>query len=84
MQPLISDGSIVLIDTAQREPKRLVNKIVAARDGEGITIKHLRQDGDTYMLVAFNQQSSFPATVFDEEHGYAIVGVVLNSIAFHH
>lgn len=72
----------MVIDTAQREPKRLVDKIVAARDGDGVTIKHLRRTGETFVLSAYNQQSSFPVTIFDEASGYSIVGVVTNWISF--
>ena len=81
MSPLIGDGSIVIIDTTKHDPKRLADRIVAARDGDGLTIKQLRRDGEVYMLVPHNT-SRFPVTVLRPHDGWSIVGVVVNWIGF--
>ena len=36
MAPIVNDGYIVIINTAVRDPKRLVEKMVAAREGRGL------------------------------------------------
>ncbi len=43
MSPVIEPGSLVCIDSYQRDPKLLNNKIVAIRDEDGgCTIRYLR------------------------------------------
>jgi hypothetical protein len=52
----------VLIDLTQKDPKRLVNDMVAARDAEGgVTIKWLRKIGNYYMLVPQHTSAAPPA-----------------------
>jgi len=51
MDPIIQHGHIVLVDTTMRDATKLVEKMVAAREGDGVTIKWLRKDGPHYMLV---------------------------------
>jgi SOS-response transcriptional repressor LexA len=51
MAPILDEGYIVLVDTSDRDPKKLVNQMVAARDDEGVTIKWLRKQKDLFLLV---------------------------------
>ena len=51
MAPIIDDGAIVLADVAQRDPHKVVGRMVAAREGNGVTIKWLRKDQDVHLLV---------------------------------
>jgi SOS-response transcriptional repressor LexA len=82
MSPLLCDGYIVIIDTAQRDPKKLVGKMVAARDASGVTIKWLRKDNDLYMLVPQHTSPRFPITVLREGDGWGIVGAVVQWLGF--
>jgi len=81
MTPILDDGYIVLIDTAQRDPKRAVERMVAARDGDGITIKWLRQDGDIYMLVPNHTTPRHAVRIMRAEGNASICGVVVKIIA---
>lgn len=82
MAPLIRDGYIVVIDTSQRDPKKLVGKMVAARDRDGMTLKWLRKDRDSYILVPEHTSQRFPVSILREEDGWEIVGAVIHWIGF--
>jgi len=77
MAPIIEEGYTVFVDTAKRDPKKLVNKMVAARDGEGVTIKWLRRDVGLYLLVPHNVTPRHPVRVLNSEPGWGIVGEVV-------
>jgi len=55
MERLLPDKSIVGLDLAQRDPRLLDNRIVAARVGDGVTIKWLRVHDDMLCLQPENQ-----------------------------
>ena len=82
MTPLLQDGYVVVLDTAQRDAKKLVGKMVAARDSNGVTIKWLRRDNDLYMLVPQHTSPRFPISVLREEEGWGIVGAVVQWLGF--
>jgi SOS-response transcriptional repressor LexA len=42
MEPTLADGDIVAVNHAVRDPKKLLGKVVALRDGGGATVKRLR------------------------------------------
>jgi transcriptional regulator with XRE-family HTH domain len=80
MAPIINDGYIVVLDIAQRDPRRLAGQMVAAREGDDVTIKWLRKDKETYLLVPQHVSPRIPVRVMRTEDDWAIVGVVLKWI----
>lgn len=80
MAPIINNGYTVFIDTSRRDPKKLIEKMVAAREGDGVTIKWLRKDGDVYMLVPQHVSPRYPVRVMRPEGDFSIVGEVLKWI----
>jgi len=80
MAPIINDGYIVIINTSQRDPKRLIERMVAAREGDGVTIKWLRKDGDIYMLVPQHVSPRYQVRVMRPEGDFSIVGAVVRWI----
>ncbi len=77
MEPLIQDNYIVIVDTAQRDIKKLTGRMVLAQDGSGATIKWLRQSEDIYMLVAQNTSPRFPITILKPEGEWSILGAII-------
>jgi SOS-response transcriptional repressor LexA len=78
MSPILEDGYVVAIDTADRDPKKLLNAMVAARDPEGgVTIKWLRKVGDDVMLIAQHTSPRYNPIFLNREPGWAIIGKVL-------
>lgn len=77
MAPLVNDGYTVLIDLSDRDPKHLVNKMVVAHNGEGVTVKFLRQDKKDYLLVPYNVSPRHDVMVFRPKEGWSIVGAVI-------
>ena len=51
MSPILESGYIAIIDVSQRDPQLLERHMVLARVGDGVTVKWLRKNGDTYLLV---------------------------------
>jgi SOS-response transcriptional repressor LexA len=77
MEPLILSGAVVFIDVSQRDPKKLVNSLVAARVDGGITIKFLRRTKSMYILVAYHVSPRYDVMPLSELDGDGIVGRVL-------
>jgi transcriptional regulator with XRE-family HTH domain len=77
MTPLILPGSIVFIDVSQRDPKQLVNAMVAARIEDGVTIKFLRKHKKMFLLVAYHVNPLYDVMPLSETDGDAIVGRVV-------
>lgn len=85
MSPILDDGYIVLVDTSAKDPKRLVNQMVAARDEVGVTIKWLRREKvrgeEIYMLVPNHTSIRHPIRVIAEgSETVSIVGKVVKWI----
>lgn len=80
MSPVIGDGYIVIVDVSKRDPKKLVEHMVAAREGDGVTIKWLRRDGDTYLLVPQHVTPRHPVRIMRAEGNFSIVGEVIKWI----
>ena len=85
MLPILDDGYIALVDTSVRDPKRLVNQMVAARADDGVTIKWLRREkghgSDMYLLVPQNTSQRHPVRVITEgSESVSIVGIVVKWI----
>jgi len=78
MFPTLDEGYIVAVDTHAIEPQKLVEKMVAARDPDGgITIKWLRRDGDSWLLVPQHTSPEYPVVVLRPHGGWKIVGEVI-------
>ena len=77
MAPIIDEGYTVFLDISKRDPKRLVNKMVAIKDGDAITIKWLRRDVGLYLLVPQTVSQRHPVRVLNMESGSGIVGEVV-------
>lgn len=57
MWPILSDGDIVAIDHAQRDPRELDGKMVAFRVNGGVTIKWLKYDANRKVLVGIPENT---------------------------
>lgn len=78
MRPILEEGYVVAVDTAQIEPKELIEKMVAARDPDGgITIKWLRKVKDDFLLVPQNTSTRHQPVILSKEPGWKIVGKVV-------
>jgi repressor LexA len=82
MAPIVNDGYVVIIDVNQRDPRRLEGKMIAAREGDAVTIKWLRRDKGTYLLVPQHVSPRIPVRVMREEDDWGIVGEVLKWIGY--
>ena len=80
MAPVIGDGYIVVVDVSKRDPRKLIEHMVAAREGNGITIKWLRRDGDTFLLVPQHVTPRHQVRVMRAEGDFSIVGEVIKWI----
>lgn len=77
MAPMISPRSIVYIDVSQREAKRLVGSVVAARIDDGVTIKLLRKSRNLYLLIPYHVSPRHEVIPLSDLAGDAIIGKVL-------
>lgn len=66
MAPTLADGSIVAVNVNARDHTKLKGKIVAARVGDGVTVKQFRARGDLWYFAALNPD-------WEQEHGQIIV-----------
>jgi SOS-response transcriptional repressor LexA len=85
MSPILEPGYIVLVDTSDKDPKRLVNQMVAARAEDGVTIKWLRKEksrGESvYLLVPHHTSIRHPVRIIAEgSDEVSIVGKVVKWI----
>jgi SOS-response transcriptional repressor LexA len=82
MSPLVQEGYIVLIDTSERNPRKLAGQMIAAREGDGVTLKWLRKEGKFYQLVPQHTSRSHPVRIIapGEEEEYGVVGRVIKWI----
>lgn len=77
MYPIIQPGFTVFIDTADRDYKVLLRKMVAAREGDEITIKWLRQEGKFYQLVPEHPTDRNRVRILSADKDVAIIGKVI-------
>lgn len=80
MSPILETGYVVLIDITQRDPAKLVDRMVAASNEHGVTIKWLRKQDDIYLLVPQNTSPRHPVRVITSHGGWSIVGEVVKWI----
>lgn len=78
MSPVLETGYVVIVDVSRKDPKELVGKMVLARDGSGMTVKWLKQDGGIYMLMPQQPSKHYPVRIFQKGSDLAIVGAVVN------
>ncbi len=78
MSPILETGYVALVDTTQRKASSLVNRMVAARDGDGITIKWLQKQSDNlYLLVPQRTSQRHQVQIMRAEGEWSIVGEVV-------
>ena len=82
MSPILEDGYVVVVDTAQTEAKRLKGQIVVARSEGEVTVKWLRAMGRSYLLVPQNVSGRYELQELKEGDGWGIVGCVLHWLGF--
>lgn len=83
MSPLLEDGYVVAVDTAEVEAQRLYNEMVAARDPEGgVTIKWLRKVGPDLLLVPQHTSTRYQPIILTRTSGWKIVGRVVWWLGF--
>jgi SOS-response transcriptional repressor LexA len=80
MAPILNEGYIVMIDELENDIHNLVERMVAARDAEGVTIKWLRKSGKHYVLVPQHITPRHQVYVIDRESNFDIVGAVVKWI----
>ena len=80
MSPVLEDGYIAIIDISARDPKRLVGRMVAAREGDGLTLKWLGQENGMYLLLPQNHSARHPIRVMNQDGDWSIVGEVVKWI----
>ncbi|MEZ2347406.1 S24 family peptidase [Terriglobus sp. RCC_193] len=78
MSPVLETGYIAIVDINRRDPKKLQNRMVAARDEDGgVTIKWLRYQDPMYLLVPQNTSQRHPVYIVREGDQVSIVGEVV-------
>ncbi len=82
MTPIVNEGYVVIVDMNQREPGKLVGRMVAAREDNAVTIKWLRSDKDLFLLVPHHVSLDIPVRVMREEDDQAIVGAVIKWVGY--
>jgi len=76
MAPLIYDGYILAIDSSQRDPAELGDKIVIAWNKDvGLTVSRLKRFGSTEVLQPENRE--YESIVMDGKQRWKILGKVL-------
>jgi SOS-response transcriptional repressor LexA len=80
MSPIVPNGSIVIVNVEARDPEKLMNRMVAARDDHGVTIKWLRRTGSIFALQPENSCSDFPLAYLKPHGDFTIVGEVVKWI----
>lgn len=82
MSPTLEEGYVVIVDTAQREARRLRGQMVVARKDGEVTVKWLREMRKRYLLVPQHTSPRFEIQELSEDDGWALVGVVIHWIGF--
>jgi transcriptional regulator with XRE-family HTH domain len=76
LPPLVESGTLVCIDSGQRDPKQLQSKIVAFYDdGGGCSIRRLQIKGKT--IIGLPQDSRYSPLVFPASRREQIIGRVI-------
>ena len=75
MTPILHDGALVAVDHSQRDPRRLRNKMVAARVEDGVTIKWLENTPAGGLRLAA-ENKDYPALELPRTHENPVIGLV--------
>lgn len=81
MDPVVPPGSIVVIATEDKDPERLVDVIVAAREWNALKLFWLQKHKHTYKLVPERVSSENPVWDVQSSGDHSIVGRVIRWIA---
>jgi phage repressor protein C with HTH and peptisase S24 domain len=71
MEPTIVDGAVLLINTANREPRN--NTIFALVVGESLLVKRLLKQGESWIARSDNRDQN-PDIVLDDSQHHSIIG----------
>jgi SOS-response transcriptional repressor LexA len=82
MAPVLLEGYVVFINLNARDPRRLIGHMVAAVEGEGVTIKWLRRSKKTLLLVPQHISPRHEVRAFSDESELRIVGEVVKWIGY--
>jgi SOS-response transcriptional repressor LexA/DNA-binding XRE family transcriptional regulator len=77
MSPILESGYQALVDVSRNEMPKLEKHIVLARVGDGVTIKYLRRDGDTFLLVPQHVSQRHPVQIIRPDSDIEVVGEVV-------
>ena len=77
MEPTLGHGYIAFIDVTKRDPAKLIGHMVAARVGDGCTIKWLRFSNKHYTLVPQHSSPRHEVRVMNDEDDWAVIGEVI-------
>jgi transcriptional regulator with XRE-family HTH domain len=58
MAPVIASGSLVFVDTSQRDPEILVNKLIVVRTQSGVAVRSLRKDHRFFLVPHHGARTS--------------------------
>jgi SOS-response transcriptional repressor LexA len=80
MSPILETGYVVVIDISRTEPEQLVDRMVAVKVDDHLTIKWLRREPESgiYMLVPQNASVRHPIRIFNAGSSMVLVGEVVN------
>lgn len=76
MEPVLSEGDIVGVNTSRRDPTELHNGIIAGQIDGGITVKKFRLESDCAYLIPENIDEYSPQAVKIDILDQVIVGLV--------
>jgi len=80
MEPILCEGFIVIVDVDQRAAARLIDHMVLARVGGGVTVTWLRKSGTTLMLVPQNMNTDNPVQLIQAGMDIQLIGTVVKWI----
>jgi len=76
MGPILEPGFVVVVDVSKRDTKLLVNKMVVAKDDEGVYIRWLRRDLGMNLLIPEDDRL-YRMSELSTQRGHGIVGEVV-------
>lgn len=80
MEPILRDNDIALVDVSRRDLKKLNERMVAVRIGDGVTIKWLRYAGKFFQLAPQNTSLRHEIRILTEDDDWSIVREVVKWI----
>lgn len=79
MAPLLEPNFTVFVDISKRDPKKLLDKMVLAKDDEGVKIRWLIRDLGMYLLMPQDTQRH-RMTELNTQKSHCVVGEVVKYI----